>query len=52
MLGGGERAQQTVKPPQQQPSSLGQQAFKAKQAQLQPQNSSAAIEQMSEDIPF
>ncbi|APS54957.1 single-stranded DNA-binding protein [Piscirickettsia salmonis] len=51
MLGGGERVQ-TAKPPQLQPSSLGQQAFKAKQAQLHAQNSSPEIEQVGEEIPF
>ncbi|RNC77075.1 single-stranded DNA-binding protein [Piscirickettsiaceae bacterium NZ-RLO2] len=51
MLGGGERIQ-TAKPPQSTPSSLGQQAFKAKQAQLHAQNSSSEIEQIDEDIPF
>ncbi|QGP57431.1 Helix-destabilizing protein (plasmid) [Piscirickettsia salmonis] len=52
MLGGGERVQQTVKPPQSQPSSPGQQAFKAKQAQLHTQNSPAEMEKIGEEIPF
>ncbi|MGJ3495837.1 single-stranded DNA-binding protein, partial [Piscirickettsia salmonis] len=51
MLGGGERPQ-AAKPSQLQPSSPGQQAFKTRQEQIQPQNSSLAIEEIGDDIPF
>ncbi|MGJ3495836.1 single-stranded DNA-binding protein, partial [Piscirickettsia salmonis] len=51
MLGGGERSQ-AAKPSQLQPSSPGQQAFKTRQEQIQPQNSSLAIEEIGDDIPF